>query len=338
MNYTKKYSCLPDEIVTRLSDGASVLFSEEWFNYNTARGEELCYIWDNRGCLVIRIKTVMILKAGILDCENYMFKDVSEEKQQKFLDDCCETIRKNKIVDWIQTEISANFTAHPTNSVVFGSGNYVLTIDDCTDDELFMKMHSKNRNMIRRGEREGITIARGRNELVDDYKSLEDQVWGRQGRAKRSVDHYTEILDNMPTASALAVAYNPAGEPEAGTLFLYNKTMAYYHHGASRTNHTIGAHNYLLYQQILYMKHLGVKKINFVGYRRKAEQGLNAKADSIQAFKSKFGGEAVETYGFKVEFSRLKYKLYRIANKYINHDQLMDIYDSRSRNYPEYNK
>lgn len=141
----------------------------------------------------------------------------------------------------------------------------------------------------------------------------------------------------MPNTSSCAVAYKYK-TPEAGAIFLYNKEMGYYHHGASKTKPSPGAHNYLIWDEILYLKNLGVKKICFVGYRREKEIGLNSKALGIQKFKERFGGDVLLTYSFKYEFNRIKYKLYRIANWIINKEQIKDCYDCRKNNYPEYNR
>lgn len=338
MELAKNWYDLPPEIKEKLND-ANVFYTCEWYEYNKGRNEEMIYLYDESYILVVRVKTVRVLKGGILDSEPHcLCGEDGFEKQQVFLDKCCEVIKKQKLTDWMQTEISANFLSYPTGSVVYGAGNYMLTLENCSDEDLMQKMNTKNRNMIRRGEREGISIERSGEHLVEDYKGIEDDVWMRQSRSTRSLEHYADIIRLMPNTSSLAVAYNTAGVPEAGVFFLYTKAMAYYHHGASKSEHTVGAHNYLLFRQLCYMKDLGVKKVCFVGYRRASEYGRNAKADNIQKFKSKFADETLETFGFKVEFNKLHYKLYRLANMIINKDQFQDLYDSRSKNYPEYNK
>ena len=338
MEIAKNWYDLSHELKEKLSD-ANVFYSREWYEYNKDRNEEMIYLYDETYVLIVRVKTVRFLKGGILDSEPHCLCDNDDfEKQQAFLDKCCALIKKHKLSDWMQTEISANFISYPSGSVVYGAGNYMLTLKNCTDEDLMQKMNSKNRNMIRRGEKEGITIERSGQQLIEDYKSIEDDVWTRQGRSTRSLEHYSSITRLMPTSSSVAVAYNKDGVPEAGVFFLYTKAMAYYHHGASKSNHTIGAHNYLLFRQLCYMKDLGVKQACFVGYRRASEYGRNAKADNIQKFKSKFADETLETFGFKVEFNKFHYKLYRLANMIINKEQYEDLYDSRSKNYPEYNK
>ncbi len=338
MNFADNWYEIPKAIQDKLTE-ATVFYSCEWYEYNKARNEMILYCWDDSYIIAVRIKKVLFLKGGILDSEPFCFRNNdSFEKQQRFLNQFCNLVKKERMSDWIQTEISANFLSYPTGAVVFGAGNFMLTLENCSDEELLQKMHSKNRNMIRRGMREGITVSRSGKNLISDYKSVEDQVWERQGRPTREIEHYSDIVQYMPTTSSVAVAYNQAGVPEAGVLFLYTNAMGYYHHGASRTDHTVGAHNYLLFRQLCYLKNNGVKKVCFVGYRRESEHGRNSKADSIQKFKEKFSDQTLETFGFKVEFNKLNYKLYRFANMIINKEQYEDLYDSRSKNYPEYNK
>lgn len=337
IKFTALRDDLPDLVLDKLSE-ANVFFTREYYNYTKNRNEEIYYLWNNKYILPIRVKRVFIFSAGLLDSEPFCLSSENSLKYEKvFMNKCCEYIKKNHLLDWIQSEISANFLVYPDNAVVYGAGNYILNIENYTDEELFGKLHSKNRNMVRRGKREGVTVLREGDELISDYKKVEDQVWERNKAIPRNMEYYMRISEYMPNTSSYAVAYKD-GIPEAGALFLYTKTMGYYHHGASKTKPTPGAHNYLIWDEILYLKHLGVRKINFVGYRREKETVLNSKALGIQKFKEKFGGDVLLTYSFKYEFSRIKYKLYRIGNLFINKEQIKDHYNFRKDNYPEYNK
>lgn len=336
IKFTALRNELPNMTLERLSE-ANVFFSREYYDYIKSRNEEIYYFFNNKYIIPIRVKKAFIFSAGLLDSEPFCLTSKNSLKCEKaFLNKCCKYIKKNHLLDWIQSEITADFLVYPDNAVVYGSGNYILDIENHTDEELFRKLHSKNRNMVRHGEREGVTVLREGGKLISDYKRVEDQVWERSNAAPRSMEYYNRIYEHMPNTSSYAVAYKD-GIPEAGAIFLYTKAMGYYYHGASKTKPTPGAHNYLIWDEILYLKHLGVKKINFVGYRREKEAGLNSKALGIQKFKERFGGDVLLTYSFKYEFSRIKYKLYRIANMIINREQFKDHYDFRKRNYPEYN-
>ena len=336
IKFTALRDQLPEMILNKLSE-ANVFFSEEYYNYTQARHEKIYYLWDNRYILSIRVKKVFIFRSGLLDSEPFsLTSDNFLNYEKAFMNRCCEYIKKNNLLDWIQSEISANFLVYPNKAVVYGAGNYILDIENHTEEELFEKLHSKNRNMVRRGQREGVTVLRKGDNLIHDYKQVEDQVWARNKQAPRSMEYYNKISEYMPNTSSCAVAYKD-DIPEAGAIFLYTKAMGYYHHGASKTKPTPGAHNYLIWDEILYLKSLGVRKICFVGYRREKEACLNSKALGIQKFKERFGGDVLLTYSFKYEFNRTKYKLYRIANWIINKEKIKDCYDSRKDNYPEYN-
>lgn len=327
---------LPDTVLDKLSD-ANVFFSWEYYDYIKSRNEEIYYLFNNKYIIPIRVKKAFIFSAGLLDSEPFCLKSENSLKCEKiFLNKCCEYIKKHRLLDWIQSEITADFQVYPDNAVVYGSGNYILDLENYTEEKLFSKLHSKNRNMIRRGEREGITVLREGDRLFDDYKRVEDQVWERSHSEPRSMEYYNRISLHMPNTASCAVAYKD-GIPEAGAIFFYSNAMGYYYHGASKTKPTPGAHNYLIWNEILHLKRLGVKKINFVGYRREKEAGLNSKALGIQKFKEKFGGDVLLTVSFKYEFRKIKYKLYRIANMILNREGFKDRYDFRKRNYPEYN-
>lgn len=334
-----KRCLLPDDIEVRLKD-ANVFYSQEYFNYTVSRGEKLLYLYSDTYILTVRIKTVLFLSGGILDSEPYCLNSNNPDSEKEFLTACCRYLKSEKIVDWVQSEISSCFLSYPDGATVVGAGNYVLDIANNSEEQLFQKCHSKNRNMIRRGERENIQISRDKSKVIPDYKAVEDQVWKRNNQSGRTLEYYNNLVDKMGDCVSIAVAYKD-GIPEAGTLFLYNKTMAYYHHGASKTNPTPGAHNYLMWEQLLYFKKLGVKKVNFVGYRRASEDDTitksGIKAHDIQRFKERFGGDVVETFSFKFVCSKLKYMMYRLACVVLYKAKFKDAFDIKSKHYPEYN-
>ncbi len=159
---------LPNEILDKLAD-ANVFFSWEYYDYIKARNEEIYYLFNNKYIIPVRVKKAFILRAGLLDSEPFCLTSENSLKDQKtFLNKCCNYIKKYHLLDWIQSEITADFQVYPDNAVVYGSGNYILDIENHTEQELFSKLHSKNRNMVRRGEREGITVMRGSDMLFSD--------------------------------------------------------------------------------------------------------------------------------------------------------------------------
>lgn len=331
---------MPDKLKESLNK-ANVFYSQEYYDYTLSRNEKMLYIYDSMYVLAIRIKTVLFLSGGICDSEPYCYDgNWTFESEKEFLTRCCKYLKTKKFATWIQSEISSCFLSYPEGATVIRGGNFVLDIKNNSEEELFEKCHSKNRNMIRRGEKENIQIFRKKDTLIEDYKRVEDQVWERSNQAGRSLDYYTNLVEKMKDKISLAVAYKE-DVPEAGTLFLYNEAMAYYHHGASKTKPTPGAHNYLMWQQLLYFKSLGVNKVNFVGYSKEEEHDLTTKsglkAHDIQRFKERFGGDVLETFNFKFVCNKFNYMLYRLACVVLYKANFKDHFDRKSKNYPEFN-
>lgn len=330
---TYKRDELPSWILERL-DEANVFFSREYDAYTCARGERTCYLWSPQFVMPVRVKRVAILAGGSLDTEPFALDpDATADDLQSFFDACCAHIKRHHVAHWVETGISSCFTVYPTlkGGVSYRSGNLVLDLSK-SEDELLKGMHGKQRNMVRRGEREGVEIVRGTGpELRHDYKSIEDQVWERVGYAKREESHYDLLFDSMPSSSTLAIAYKD-GVPQAGIILLESKAMAYYHHGASRNRPTPGAHAYLMWREICRLREEGVRALNMEGFTR--EPDPDSKVFGIQQFKMRFGVEVVDTYDFKYVASKPMHAAYREAVVLRYHGTFEDIYDRNEKRYP----
>lgn len=333
---TWRRESLPVFVQEKLNE-ANVFFSEEWYQYTKARGEKLCYVFNRNYVLEIRVKSVLFLSGGLLDSEPFCLSgEDTLEGQMAFLEAVCRHLKRKQKIHWIQTDTAACFQVYPKGAYTFGTGTYILDLENNSEEELFKLVHSKNRNMIRRGEREGVQLIWDDPETIKDYKWLEDQVWDRSKRGTRPLSYYTTLLKSMPHTSTLLMGYKD-GEAQAGGLFLFNKAMGYYFHGASKDHPTPGAHNYLIWKEILWMKEHGVKMFNFVGYRRKREEDPTSKQYGIQKFKEKFGGSVLETFDFRYTVSPLMFFIYRVANVILYHGNFKDEYEIRSKHFPEYN-
>lgn len=326
------YVNLPSDIKNQLVN-ANIYYSSQWDSYTRARGERMCYLWDENYILNIRVKTVLFLSGGILDSEPFALSyNTSSSAEAQFLTDCCHYLKKTKIT-WVECGPGACFQTYPQGAVVLRRGNYVLDLRH-SDDELMKIIHSKQRNMIRRAMKENVTLKRNSLPLLKDYKSIEDEVWERNEMPCKPLSYYETMYNSLPDSCSIAVAYQD-NVPQAGGIFLYTPTMAYYHHGASHSGCTPGSHAYLLWDEFLYLRDKGVQKINFVGYR----PGLDpsSKGYRIQHFKERFGGQLVGTYFFKYVSRRFLFFLYRLSQMILNHENYHDFYDTQSKDYPELN-
>lgn len=327
------YEKLPLEIRERLAD-ANIYYSKDWDAYTKARNEEMCYLWNEHYILNIRVKSVLFISGGILDSEPFIWNGCGlQEEESEFITECCRYLKKTKIA-WVECGPGANFKVYPKGGIVLKRGNYILDLQH-SEEELFKIVHSKQRNMIRRGKKEGVELKREGETLLQDYKEIEDQVWDRNHMAHKSLEYYKTMAQYLPNSSSVVMAYKD-DVPQAGGVFLYTPAMAYYHHGASRSNPVPGAHAYLMWEQFLYLKEKGVKKLNFVGYRKDLDP--SNKGYKIQHFKERFGGELVETYFFKYVSKKLMFFFYRVAMMILAHETYHDFYDNQSKDFPELNQ
>lgn len=294
---TTKRCHIPDTIESKLN-GANVFFTPEYEKYIRADHATPLYIYDENMIVVGALFTIRgIFRNVTLLTEPYVYNGMMEGGQiAPFLDAVMQLLKRQYKVAWVGvTPASSLFMAYPACSERIGFGNYII---DLTFDEeyLFAKMDSKHRNMVRRGERGGISVRYGGLELLDDYILLDRQTWERSGQVIDHTDQYKKYVDMLGDKLVVSIAYKE-GIPQCGLIGLYNDRMFYYMFGASANRPEPGSTHYLQWRTILRMKQLGVKAYNFVGCRLNEDK--NSKYHNIQHFKKGFGGELVTCYLFR---------------------------------------
>lgn len=336
MNCVKEREQLPIDIKDKL-DGANFYYTEAYENYTHQRNEKIYFFWDDKFVISLRVKTVFMIRGGVFDTEPFKISNEANEKdEQYFIDEVCSNL-KNEGVQWVVCAQTSSFTVYPNGSKTVPKGNLIVDLK-LTEDELFQKVHSKHRNSIRRAERSEVQIARSGENIVEDYKSIEEQTWERSNRSGTDLRYYKRIAECLPNNADIVVAYKD-GKPQAGGVFFYNKEMSYYLHGSTKNNPEPGAANLLLWDEMIKLKREGVKKFNFVGYRLNPEEG--SKLYGIQHFKERFGGTLYKSYNFRYVSNNLAYKMYCLAmqlkssNKTVSYH---DAIDEQIDKYPEYNR
>lgn len=317
MKLYTSYAELPETISEKLQE-ANVFFSMEYNNYICSTGGKVVYLASEDYIIPYEIRKKYIFSFGRYLSEPFCLNQSanSVEKRKEFINSAQMYISRNKLSDW-QDSVGAYtmFDVYPDNSRRIGFGNLVVDLENETE-VLLANMTSKHRNMVRRAEKDGVTIQIGGLELLDDYCDLDEQTWKRSGQPPVDRSVYEKMLSCMPSSAFVAVSYYN-GVPQSGMLSYYNNQMMYYMYGASADRPTVGANNYLHWEIMKEMKARGVKKYSFVGFRL----GVNpdGKLAGIQHFKKGFGGELIEGYLFKATFSKPKRLLfeflYRLKNK-----------------------
>lgn len=336
MNLCDCHEELPLDLKKKMKN-ANVFFDEAFERYTVDSSTAVKYIYNDMYIQVVVVHRIhKLFKTATLPTEPFTFSNngFGFSGQQAFLDGVMEVLKKDMHVDWVTvTPASTLFQAYPTQSERIKFGNYVLSLVG-EESDVFTRITSKHRNMIRRGEKSGIEIRFGGTELLEDYLLVDRQTWNRSGETIDHTEFYKKYLEDFGEHSLLGVAYKD-GVPQCGILGIYNESMFYYMFGASADHPEPGSTHYLQWRTMQYMRERNVRYYNFVGCRLNVDAG--SKYENIQRFKKGFGGELVECYLFKVSFNRFKKHLFDFLLEKKSGKAPQDVIDQEIEKWREIN-
>ena len=288
---------------------ASVFFTTSYANYCEHNGSPLIYIYSD--CFVIPVsisKKFFFIYASFMS-EPYKYS-TEEESLEEFLTAACDYVHVTFKSQWISASAtSALFMAYPKGSKHIPFGSHVIDLS-LSEEELWSKVHSKHRNVIKKSEKDGVVVESGRSEkLIRDYHSLDVVTWKRSNKEDAGLEEIQNQINYLGENAIIYMAYLD-DVPQSGALLYYNQAMCYYMHGANCDKPHTGAGNLLQWKALLDMKAAGVKKYSFVGCRINEDE--NSKYHGIQRFKERFGGELIQGYLFKIAFNKPLYRLYSL--------------------------
>lgn len=163
---------------------------------------------------------------------------------------------------------------------------------DLTDDNIWMhQISSKNRNMIRKAEKEGIVIVES-----EDYGTFRQLYDGTMSDLHAESfyyfpqSYYEEYKNSFNGKSLLCLAMLD-GKAIAGSMFMFSDYYAHYHLSArDREFSRYPANNLILWYGIQRAKELGCKLFHFGGGTTSDE------GDSLLRFKKEFSNTLCDFY------------------------------------------
>ena len=187
---------------------------------------------------------------------------------------------------------------------------------DLTDDDIWMhQISSKNRNMIRKAEKEGVTIVES-----DDYETFRKLYNGTMSDLHAEdfyffpPEYYSEYKQAFKDESLLCLATYD-GKVIAGSMFMFSDDYAHYHLSARNREYSrYAANNLILWYSIQKAKERGCKRLHFGGGTTGDEN------DSLLRFKKDFSKTLCEFWIGK-----------RVHNQEI-YNQIVDQWKNK---YPE---
>lgn len=158
------------------------------------------------------------------------------------------------------------------SQVIFDRHTVFIDTDDSLDNIWMNQISSKNRNMVRKAEKNGLIYA-----SEYDFKSLEEFKILYNGTMKRldadsfyffNEKYYRDFTDKM-TGKAFLGTVRKDGKLICAALFMYSIYYGHYHlEGSDRAYSSLGANNLLLWKAACEMHNLGVRKFHLGGVQR----------------------------------------------------------------------
>lgn len=157
-----------------------------------------------------------------------------------------------------------------------------IFIDTASPELIMANLDSKNRNMVRKAIKNGVTIERRPIEAFEDFLPLYNETMARDG----ADDYYIFREDYFRSQEALrdnaCIFYAMReGQPISGAIMYYNDRFMHYHLAGTHTEfRKYSPSNLLLYEAACWASGQGIQKLHLGG-------GM-APDDSLFGFKKQF--------------------------------------------------
>ncbi len=160
-----------------------------------------------------------------------------------------------------------------------------VTMDLSSPETIWANITSKNRNVIRKAQKNGVKIYNGRYpEIFKEFREIYDKTMDKDNADKYYYfedEFYESILNDLPYNSQVFYAVYDS-KVIASAIFLTANNMINYHlSGARQEYYNLAATNLLLYEVALWGHYNGYKSLYLGG-------GVGSAEDSLFKFKKAF--------------------------------------------------
>ena len=264
------------------ADKRDVYFSPEYYSLyqNYGDGEACCFVFERSGDIVMYpfLRNSIRSLGYQLDKEYYdiqgaygyngiIASNINADLIKDFWDSFDAWCQENDIVaefSRFHPLLNNQELASPKMKAFYSRHTVAL---DLTDDDIWMhQISSKNRNMIRKAEKEGVTIVES-----DDYETFRKLYNGTMSDLHAEdfyffpPEYYGEYKRTFNNKSLLCLAQYD-GKIIAGSMFMYSENYAHYHLSArDREYSRYAANNLILWYGIQKAKERGCKWLHFGG-------------------------------------------------------------------------
>lgn len=182
----------------------------------------------------------------------------------------------------------------------------VVHMELSSQDEIWNNIISKNRNMIRKAKKNGVSIYNGRfPEIFEKFRVIYNSTMDKDNADKYYYfgnDFYRSILDDLPQNAQIFWAEKDGQVIAASIMLAANGKINYHLSGSLKEFSSLAPTNLLLYQTALWGCANGYKTLYLGG-------GVGSGEDSLFKFKRSFyKGDLNRFYVGKVIYSEDKYE------------------------------
>lgn len=214
-------------------------------------------------------------------------RPLSEEAQQVFLEELTAICRERRVV-------SQFIRFHPllrnqnilSEVVQYKTIKNTILMDLSDEKSLFQQLDSKNRNMVRKAQKSGVTIFMDHGEHLSDFLDIYHDTMDRvQADPYYYFEPaYYEALRNALTENILFFYATLEGQIIAASIFLYNQRFMHYHLSGGRTAfRRFAPTNFLIYEAACWGARHGIKYLHLGGSSDSSDS-----RDSLFNFKKQF--------------------------------------------------
>lgn len=275
------------------ADQLDVYFTPEYYTLyeQNGDGKACCFVYEEDGGIVLYPFLLnSINQLGYeLDDEFFDIQGaygyngiVTSSKDEGFLARFHETFDKYCQEQHIVAEFSRfhplldnQVLASPKMQTFYSRKTVKLNLT-LSEDEIWMnQFSSKNRNVIRKAEKEGVTIVESQD--YDFFRAMYDQTMrnvNAEGFYFFPPKYYDTFKENFGSNLTLCFAIYE-GKLIAGSMFMFSKDYAHYHlSGRDKNYYKIAANNAVLWYGIKKAKERGCKWFHFGGGTTGADDDL----------------------------------------------------------------
>jgi hypothetical protein len=248
-----------------------------------------------------------------------MGENLAPVEERAFLNGVVEHCRAAGMDVIMPAPANVIFKNYPEGAIAAPYGSYVVDLRR-TEEELWSRLHSKHRNVVRNAMKSGVAIRSGR-EFVDVAYDLVRDTLRRSKMPFMRRSEFERYVSGFGAAVKVFVAEHH-GNPLGCAVLPFSRHSAHYVYGGSRLNPVSGAMNLLHWEAMRQFRELGIQQYNFVGARINPEP--NSKQAGLAMFKQRFGGELLEGFMWKYSLRPLRSAVYSLAMRYLRGGDVID--------------